>query len=135
MDRYIKKDTTLSDGTFLPKNALVSGNTRAITMDNEILGSDSDPFTFDGLRYYKMRNKLMKTGLSTKEVAGKHQFASVSSNSLHFGFGRHACPGRFFASNEVKSILVKILVNFDIKTEGNVRHPNMTWEQQVSSLV
>lgn len=31
------------------------------------------------------------------------------------GHGRHACPGRFFASAELKVVLVHILREYDIK--------------------
>lgn len=34
---------------------------------------------------------------------------------MHFGYGRHACPGRFFAANEIKLILARILVDYDIR--------------------
>jgi cytochrome P450 len=34
---------------------------------------------------------------------------------MGFGFGRHACPGRFFAANEIKLIVARLLMDFDIK--------------------
>ena len=33
---------------------------------------------------------------------------------MHFGHGRQACPGKFFASYEIKSILPHVLSTFDI---------------------
>lgn len=34
---------------------------------------------------------------------------------MGFGFGRHSCPGRFFAANEVKIALCHILLKYDFK--------------------
>jgi cytochrome P450 len=40
--------------------------------------------------------------------------------------GKHACPGRFFAGNELKSMLVYLILNYDFKTVDGVRPANMT---------
>jgi cytochrome P450 len=135
MDREIREPITLSDGTYLPKGVTVSANSWQITHDPEVLQSESDPRTFDGLRYYNMRNQLVKTGLDEKEVAGKHQFVSISNGSLMFGYGKHACPGRFFAGNEIKLILAKLLTTFDIKIDPveKGRYANFSWEMSVSN--
>lgn len=50
----------------------------------------------------------------------KHQFVSTSPESLNFGHGNHTCPGRFFASNEIKVILVELLRNWDFRLVGGV---------------
>jgi cytochrome P450 monooxygenase len=34
---------------------------------------------------------------------------------MHFGYGRNACLGRFFASMVIKAFAANILVNFDLK--------------------
>ena len=34
---------------------------------------------------------------------------------MGFGYGEHACPGRFFASNEMKVALSFLLLNYDWK--------------------
>jgi cytochrome P450 len=44
----------------------------------------------------------------------KHQFVSVDNDSLTFGMGPHACPGRFFASNEIKVVVTELLKRYDI---------------------
>lgn len=35
--------------------------------------------------------------------------------NLNFGYGRHACPGRFFATNEIKMVLARLILEYDIK--------------------
>jgi cytochrome P450 len=37
--------------------------------------------------------------------------------------GRHACPGRFFAGNELKMMLVHVLLTYDIKAAGDGARP------------
>lgn len=39
----------------------------------------------------------------------------TADNLISPGHGRHACPGRFFASAEIKIILIGLLQNYDIK--------------------
>lgn len=39
---------------------------------------------------------------------------TVSDHFLSFGYGRHACPGRFFAAHEMKIMLALVLQNYDI---------------------
>ena len=43
---------------------------------------------------------------------------------LFVGYGRHACPGRFFAAAEVKLILAHLLTNYDFKyANGRTKRP------------
>jgi len=53
---------------------------------------------------------------------------------LAFGYGKHACPGRFFAANELKAMLCYVVMNYDVKLEGDskVRPENMYMGASVS---
>ncbi|KAL8917290.1 MAG: hypothetical protein Q9172_005916 [Xanthocarpia lactea] len=105
----------LSDGTILPKGAHICMPVNAIQMDPEVT---TDPEVFDGLRYYKQRQNPGEGHL--------HQFATTEKNLLNFGHGRYACPGRFFASLEIKVILVRLIMNYDFKfLDGRGRPPNL----------
>ncbi|KAJ7870478.1 cytochrome P450 [Mycena olivaceomarginata] len=53
----------------------------------------------------------------------KLQMVAPDVKYLSFGLGRHACPGRFFAVNELKLMLAHILENYDVKLEGPTRPP------------
>lgn len=100
------------------------------------VNSDPDVFPnaaeFDPLRFYKLRQSAKAEG--SVEGAALNQFVSVSQNSLTFGYGRHACPGRFFAANEIKMILANVLLRYDLKlTEGSTgRYPNIEFAHMVS---
>jgi cytochrome P450 len=95
-----------------------------------------DADTFDALRYYKLRQSKDKEDSHTKaaEVVASSQFVGVGPSSLLFGFGRHACPGRFFAANEIKMIMAGILMDYKIKNPPGVteRHKNQLHGSQAS---
>lgn len=123
--RKVLSDITLSDGTYLPKGTYVELPSHTIQMDPSII---PDPEKFDGFRFYKKRQ-------SGAEESHGNQFVTVSKESLNFGYGRHACPGRFFASNELKVILANILLRYDIALEDPEagRYKNWTYETMLSA--
>lgn len=46
---------------------------------------------------------------------------------MSFGFGRHACPGRFFACNEIKLIVAQLLLEYDVKMPDGVEERYPSW--------
>lgn len=49
---------------------------------------------------------------------------------MHFGHGRYACPGRFFASNIMKIILTELLMRYEFKfVEGQTRPENLNADE------
>ncbi|WQF76631.1 Putative cytochrome P450 [Colletotrichum destructivum] len=101
MQRIATADVTLSDGTFIPKGACVGVSSHAL-WDPEVY---PEPEKWDGYRFYRLR-----------EEPGKENFAQLVSTApehLGFGHGKHACPGRFFAANEIKIVLAHILLQYE----------------------
>lgn len=45
---------------------------------------------------------------------------TTNEQNLFFGYGKHACPGRFFAANEIKMILARSILEYDIKNVDGV---------------
>lgn len=101
-----RRGIKLSDGTYLPPHVFLTSASLAAAMDET---NFPNPETFDPYRFLKMRQQ-------SDEEAGKHQFVTLSKEMLAFGYGRHACPGRFFAANEIKIIFINILRKFDVET-------------------
>ncbi|KAI0491127.1 cytochrome P450 [Xylaria cf. heliscus] len=54
---------------------------------------------------------------------GKYQFTSIGDTNQNFGLGKHACPGRFFAAQEIKLILSYLLLNYEIKLRDGEARP------------
>lgn len=78
-----------------------------------------NPDEFDALRFYRLRT-------DDEEDSLRHQFSATNLDYLSWGHGRHACPGRFFASTALKTMLGHILVTYDVKLEDESagRPPN-----------
>jgi cytochrome P450 len=102
------------------------------------MGFDEDVFPdaekFDALRFYKLRLSKEGSGARAADIVASSQFIGVGPTSLLFGYGRHACPGRFFAANEIKMILATMLLNYDIKNPDGVegRYANLVFGRSVS---
>ncbi|RDB20448.1 hypothetical protein Hypma_012416 [Hypsizygus marmoreus] len=117
MERKALKDFTFSNGTVIPKGQMVAIASFATHRDEV---NYSDPDKFDGFRFADMRE-------SETEGFSKHQMVSLSNNYMVFGVGRHACPGRFFAVNEIKAMLVHVLLNYDVGLENPGVRPPDRW--------
>ena len=113
--RKVLRPFTLSSGEVIPAGVVIEVPSHAIARDPEVF---PDPETFDGLRFYNLRNEAREKG--EVEAAAQNQFVSVSQSSLTFGYGRHACPGRFLAANEIKMIVATAVMMFDVKMEEGV---------------
>ncbi|KAF2185204.1 putative cytochrome P450 monooxygenase [Zopfia rhizophila CBS 207.26] len=111
--RAVKTPVTLSDGTYLPKGVHLMMPIAPVVTDPEVT---PEPMHFDGFRHYKNRQRPGE--------ANKHQFATTSDTNLHFGHGKYACPGRFFASNTIKLLLANLLLRYEFRfPEGVVERP------------
>lgn len=106
---------TLSTGHRLPKGTRIALNSGAVHMSPQTQtfspeynpSENKPPHEFDGFRFYRLRK------MAGKEK--KHLFVTVSPESLTWGYGNHACPGRFFADNELKVILIELLRKWDFR--------------------
>lgn len=49
----------------------------------------------------------------------EHQFTHTGRTNLAFGFGKTACPGRWFAAAEIKIFLIEILSRYDVALGSN----------------
>jgi cytochrome P450 len=93
-----------------------------------------DADRFDGLRSFRTWEEERE-----KQMAGKSKASAININSgnpflfetptatsLNFGYGRTACPGRFFASHAIKMVLVKLFCDYEFQfLPGSGRPPNV----------
>ncbi|PKY06745.1 cytochrome P450 [Aspergillus campestris IBT 28561] len=103
--RVVKHDLSLTDGLFLPKGTHICMAAGPISHDPEIV---ADPDTFDAFRY-------------AKEKKATSSLVSTGPTHMHFGLGRYACPGRFFATHVMKVILSRFLVDYEFHFEAGQR--------------
>jgi len=125
----VHENIILSDGTLLPKGAHIG--LPLYDLWNEQIWANAK--TFDGHRFLNMRQHPGEEA--------KHQFVSTSKEMINFGHGKHACPGRFFAANEIKIALLTLLTYYDMRLlpgsnvpaaveNGVTRSPNPKWQIQ-----
>ncbi|KAK2006286.1 ent-kaurene oxidase [Colletotrichum eremochloae] len=110
LNRIAVEDFRLSNGMLIPKGTLLGvGPTHM--WDNSFYENGDK---FDGQRFLRMRNDPEKKQQS--------YLVSTSTHQLGFGHGSHACPGRFFAANEVKILLCHLLLKYEWKVLGEGSH-------------
>ncbi|KAL8673743.1 MAG: hypothetical protein Q9168_001850 [Polycauliona sp. 1 TL-2023] len=120
--RLFLKEQTLSDGTVVPEGARTQMAIQPHQLEDP---SIPDPEVFDGFRYFRMRQQ--------EGHSDKHQFSTTDPHSLHFGRGKYACPGRFFASAFIKLVLGHILLEFDIRFPVGQGRPQDVWAYEFIS--
>ena len=121
MNRLVKRTIHLSDGTVLPAGA-------RFQVANVYTNPDvyAHPEQFDGARFLREREK-------SDQMSNMWQYVSLSSFHMAFGYGQHACPGRFFASNEIKIALCHLLLKYDWQPAGDGE--DATWAFETTNLV
>jgi cytochrome P450 len=121
--RKVLKPIVLSNGQHIPAGVCIEVPSSQIHLDPELY---PEPEKFDALRFYKLREAKHSSDKTAAAVVASSQFVSVSADNLSFGYGRHACPGRFFAANEIKMILGVALMQYELKMPDGIegRYPN-----------
>ncbi|KAK3899167.1 hypothetical protein C8A05DRAFT_46703 [Staphylotrichum tortipilum] len=122
--RKVNKPFKLSNGQVIPAGVMIEVPSYVVSRDPDLF-DDADKF--DPWRFARLREEARAAG--EVEAAAVNQFVSVSPNILTFGFGRHACPGRFFAANEIKMIVANFVMDYDMKLPDGVeeRYPNIAF--------
>ncbi|KAF7192020.1 Cytochrome P450 monooxygenase [Pseudocercospora fuligena] len=122
MGRVAKKRITFSDGTTIPKGSMVQ------VLNDGLWDSDfyENPKKFDPWRYLKMRERAGEHN--------KHQFVTTSADNMYFGHGKYACPGRFFAGNEIKIMLCMFLLRYDFRIQPSTTLPESLEFESIITL-
>lgn len=103
--RLVRRDIQLSSGLVLPAGTHILAPAAMISLDGNVY---KDPLQFQGFRFHEQRT-------ADEDSMYAKQFTTTSPQQMHFGYGRQACPGRFFASAVIKCITMHILETFDLK--------------------
>ncbi|KAL4788980.1 cytochrome P450 [Aspergillus venezuelensis] len=99
----------VDDSTVIPKNSLIAIPTRCILHDPEIF---PEPESFDAFRFSKIKE-------DDKSAESRSNKRDIRASWLAFGYGRQACPGRFYAISTLKTILGEMLLRYDIRLAEN----------------
>ncbi|KAK5074330.1 hypothetical protein LTR51_004917 [Lithohypha guttulata] len=117
--------TTPHSNTYLPEGATVGIAAQAIHHDPEIYPEPNEyrPFPFAELR--AEATAKLEGGTAGILKAANLAFPSVSPTFQAFGFGKHACLGRFFAASMLKLLLAYIVQHYEFQMLK--RRPDRTW--------
>ncbi|KAH7390475.1 cytochrome P450 [Pyrenochaeta sp. MPI-SDFR-AT-0127] len=118
MTRISEKQISLSDGTLIPKGTLTMVSIENM-QDTSIF---PDPNAFKGRRFLDIRERPGNEN--------RWQFVTTSPEHLAFGHGKHACPGRFFASKEIKIALCHLLMSYDWQLPREGRKQDQIYGQE-----
>lgn len=118
MPRRIMSPITLSNGCVLPSGISVAVSNHTINTSSDLYPNPSE---FQGDRFYNLRK------LSPDKNSSKYQFSTSTLEFMNFGYGTHTCPGRAFASAEMKICLAYILSNYEITLGPQGKPENLTF--------
>ncbi|KAK2001900.1 ent-kaurene oxidase [Colletotrichum falcatum] len=110
MNRVVTSPVTLPNGIQLQKGESCTGDI-GLMSDPAIY---PDPEAFNAYRFVNMRGDA--------QLDNQAHLVSTSTAHLGFGHGKHACPGRFFAANELKIALAHLLMKYDWKLTPGHEH-------------
>jgi len=116
MERVAVKDYLLGDGTLIPRGTSVAVVSHGRHIDEDLIENAT---TFDPFRFARAR--------AEPGMEKQFTFEQASSDNLLYGLGRHACPGRHFASVLLKMVLVQVLVRYDIQFIAGRPLPQGKW--------
>ncbi|KAI7858128.1 cytochrome P450 [Circinella umbellata] len=103
-----KQNITLSNGVIIPPNHDVLVNFWANHHDEELQRDTIGNYDkFEPFRYVGMGRPSTKVG----------------DDYLVFGEGKHACPGRWFALQEIKTIVSLLIRDYTLKPSGPIEFP------------
>ncbi|GBB93499.1 hypothetical protein RclHR1_21800002 [Rhizophagus clarus] len=96
----ISESYTFANGYTIPKGRIVNLYVDDLLKSRDGFGDDAEEFK--PFRFVNANSPATK----------------VDRHYVVFGGGKHACPGRFFAINESKLILHKLILKYNIKTKS-----------------
>ncbi|KAL8871199.1 MAG: hypothetical protein Q9174_002918 [Haloplaca sp. 1 TL-2023] len=113
---------SLPNGTHVPRGAWLGVPVIGLHRDDRFYPEalKYDPFRFARLNQDR-RDLQRKTGVrGDQETTPLRDLdaARPTSTYVGFGYGKHACPGRWFAVQLLKILLAYITINYDIEAIG-----------------
>ncbi|KAK8108374.1 Cytochrome P450 monooxygenase gloP [Apiospora sp. TS-2023a] len=98
----------------VPKGSVVGLPIWEVHQDPDNYGTDAaryDPFRFSRA----IEAAEASSGEVSLHARRTHAATTPSSEFLHFGLGRHACPGRFIAVQLLKMDIAYLLMNYEVQ--------------------
>lgn len=104
----------LGHGVTVTKGTRMAFPTQNIHMDPEYY---EDPEKFDAFRFSRGFEMLDEASLQAR-AQERELVVTPTLSFFPLGYGRHACPGRWFAAQTMKQALAYIVLNYDVELIG-----------------
>ena len=121
LQRWTRKPFTFSNGLHVPAGYTIHSAAEMLQTDSVHHGEHAAEF--DPWRWADIRQDDAESL--------RHQMVATGSTLLHFGHGKHACPGRFFADASAWIAIARMLAVFSISkpldANGKQIEQNMTF--------
>ncbi|KAI1465431.1 putative cytochrome P450 [Daldinia caldariorum] len=121
MKRIFLVEYTFMNGLHVPKGTYAAMPIYAIENDP---AHTSNPEAFDGLGNYRLMLEHQVSDDGNGDEGRRFRFSTPSRTVLNFGYGRHACPGRHFASLILKILFTKLLTEYEFDFLPGSKRPN-----------
>lgn len=107
-------EVDLGHGITVKQGVRMAFPTQNIHLDPE---HNEDPERFDAFRFSRAFEGLDEVSLQAR-AQERELVVTPTLSFLPFGYGRHACPGRWFAAQTMKQALAHIILNYDVELVG-----------------
>ncbi|KAF3015033.1 hypothetical protein E8E14_009951 [Neopestalotiopsis sp. 37M] len=126
MKKITIKPQTLANGIILPAGTVFEVVEIAAHLTNPAF---ENPSTWDGHRYFDLRQKM-----ATSTSATKYDWGAATRDDLNFGYATHMCPGRSAGCSIVKMFIIKLLSRYELRLdEGETqRYQDVRFGQFIS---
>ncbi|KAK7746792.1 hypothetical protein SLS53_001980 [Cytospora paraplurivora] len=116
--RFVLFPINLSNGFTIPAGTHICAASDARSRDPALYDS---PLEFRPMRFYSFPGTDRE---EASEVDTANLFSSVTAGDSWFGTGRQACPGRWYASAQIKLVLCLLLTEYDFRfPDGQTERP------------
>ncbi|KID93254.1 Cytochrome P450, partial [Metarhizium majus ARSEF 297] len=120
MKRLFRESYTFQDGTHIPSGSYACMSIHAIENNNK---HTPYPELFNGLRNFHARQEQQHFDNAGKISDKLFLFSTPRRTAISFGYGKSACPGRFFASYVIKMVVVKMLTEYEFNFLPGTERP------------
>lgn len=115
----------LGDGVRIPPGVRMVFPTQSMHLDSRY---HEDPLRYNAFRFSHKFEGQKQSQVEQRQHQGEEPYkpqsderellTSVGPSFLAFGYGRHACPGRWFVAQTIKQALAYVVSNYDVEMTG-----------------